>query len=271
VDPPALNHTKAERLIVLSLGVLLAAAMVFIVIGQVPIGSQKFAIVRVLLALMAGAIGAFMPGAFLEVEGKPWGLPLRAGGAAAFFFIVLWVTPGVDAPLQMLPIAPDIRSQIGAAEGPQYRRAPSAMVLPIAFLQDGQAPTLKISRMTATLDFAGDHRVYKPIHVTELSQGSTSTGWLPNKGNITMPLTIPSLSNAVEIAFYDANPDKDWQSMVTELARASLLKVRVDADTDQGSVSKECLVDMAGPARRIVGFAQKENRPVQRLTLECMQ
>lgn len=265
--------SPVERLIVLILGVVLALALVYIVIAEVPIGGERYAVVRVLLALAAAAVGAFLPGAFMEIEGNVRGFSIRAAGALALFVLVFYGSERVDdAPLDLLPIStPDLRTSAVDQAGRPRADAPVTLVLPVGFKRGGEVPEVTILGMEASVRYTGGELRLRPLHLTQLSQNVPSGPWLPNFGDLILPLTIPADGGGVEFAFYPAGTPTRWGPFAQTLAGSDTgtLKVHLEVDTNLGHVERECAVDFPVYAKTIRDALQSTGLPPKRLSMRC--
>jgi hypothetical protein len=86
---------KADRIAALFSGLLMFALVAFLLIRNQPIASpQLFFALRVVLSLLAGILGATIPG-FLNLKWSGGGFVIRAGGALALFVLTFVYTPNL--------------------------------------------------------------------------------------------------------------------------------------------------------------------------------
>ena len=86
---------KADRAAALFSGLLMFALVAYLLIRNQPIASaQLFFALRVVLSLLAGILGATIPG-FLNLKWSGGGFVVRAGGALALFVLTFVYTPNL--------------------------------------------------------------------------------------------------------------------------------------------------------------------------------
>ncbi|MBP7960899.1 MAG: HEAT repeat domain-containing protein [Caldilineaceae bacterium] len=83
-----------ERIIALIAALAWVGLIGFLVVRNEPLDPNLTVFVRIILSVMAGILGAVIPG-FLSVDIKKSGLAIRAGGALALFVISYFFTPTV--------------------------------------------------------------------------------------------------------------------------------------------------------------------------------
>ncbi len=91
-----------EKIAVFGFGVVFISVILWIAVASPDMNENTFTIVRIVIALAAAGIGAFIPG-FIDVR-----IPgiLRAGGAMAIFGVVYFYTPPLTNVIDKLPPPP---------------------------------------------------------------------------------------------------------------------------------------------------------------------
>jgi hypothetical protein len=83
-----------ERILALVAAISWIGLVGFLVIRNEPLDPNLTVFVRIILSVMAGILGAVIPG-FLSIDLKGAGFAIRAGGALALFVISYFFTPTV--------------------------------------------------------------------------------------------------------------------------------------------------------------------------------
>lgn len=91
---PRYTPQRWERVVALMAALLWFGLVGFLVVRNQPIEANLVVLVRVILSLMAGIVGAMIPGILLVGVQGP-GFKIRAGGALALFVISYFFTPEV--------------------------------------------------------------------------------------------------------------------------------------------------------------------------------
>jgi hypothetical protein len=259
--------TPVERYVVIALGFILVAAFLAIIFLDIKPDATQWGIVRVLLALMAAAAGALLPG-FIEVDGQKAGWQLRAGGAVALFVMVFFgLAQPEPAPAPAPPPAISFRTlstldiRAGKADNPE--NSSMAVVLGVGF--DSEEP-VTVQSLTATLE-AGETVSLVAVHYTALTTRPDG-GWLPHDGNFAPG---PFEAGNREIAFYPRSGDLKWGDFARDVLAdpPGVVRVTVNArlnDSDQ-LTTISCTVDFSGAARRAQRVLQETRHPPSRLSI----
>ena len=168
----------AERVFAIVLAVVLVAVLSFVIISdEVDLDDNKMRLAMVLMALLAGAVGAMLPG-LLNLRYAGGGLTIRALGGGAFFLVVLYLGLGVpgrggfagedgfrqDDVTQMIRNA---RDQLGGNAGAQPYQPPS-------YQPPSYTPSYSPSYNSSPPAYAaGEYHVLAQCSVT----GAVGEGW----------------------------------------------------------------------------------------------
>jgi hypothetical protein len=96
MNPRSTQRTPARPIEVgsaFAFGCVALAAVIWLAFRAETLSEQQFEVLRIVLALAGGGIGAVLPG-FLDINIKPEAnLALRAGGALAIFVVLYFWSP----------------------------------------------------------------------------------------------------------------------------------------------------------------------------------
>jgi hypothetical protein len=112
-DPASDLHSPStlERVFAMLLAIVLVPVLSFVIISDdVDLDDNKMRLAMVLVALLAGAVGATLPG-LLNLRYSGRGLTIRALGGGSFFLVVLYLgmsVPGGGQPNRDEPYRPSI-------------------------------------------------------------------------------------------------------------------------------------------------------------------
>jgi len=270
--------SRVERAIVLVLFLALVGLLVFILLTNPTFNSTSESVLYLILSMVGGLLGAFLPGAVIHVEGGIKGLSVRATGGAGFFALVFFGLPWLrheylappPPPPELLPIeTPDLRAAKPDLDGKAYLASSVALIIPVGF-KSSHAGSIDDVRLSATLDYGDGPIEFLPYHMTALSQGVTGDGWIPNLGNTVGPLDMtPGEKN--EIAFY-AVQVKSWERVVADLVKANpgTLKLTLHAKVGDLLVEETCNVNFANYRAEIDRKTRDLGRYPARISMRCL-
>jgi hypothetical protein len=265
-----------ERLTVLLLGCAIVASLIFLVLRGEPLTPSLAQPVKLLIALAAATVGAFIPGAALSVGYDFRGVALRGVGGAAFFLIAWFGSGKVPA----LGEAPAIISAVGietidlrsedASSSPEYRNSTPVLVLPLGFTSSEAGSNVEVTNAEATLSYSDRSSIFKARYFTDLQSGS-NTPWLPNLGSFMRPQAFKSGAGR-EVAFTPQRSQRNWEAFVRDIvaSEASLLNISVNIQTKGQPVVLACKADIRSQAGNIAAWMKANGDQIPgRITLSC--
>lgn len=286
-DVSPFHSDKWARRMVLVLGCLVIFFIMYVVInGKVGRDSLGEPLVRGLLSLAFGILGAYFLGE-IKFDSKMAGLTLQGAGGVVLAALTFVLAPGSKTPALLPPLAklqPITLVDFRSSESPDdtardYRQSQVVVTAPISIRNVAEpARHLSWDRTSATLTFDGMEVQLEGQYFVRQVKGEKGN-WLGHPQPVT-PVPIQSgdtISKEVLHWQSDSSPKLIWEDFIDRLVKSPLtiaiLEFSVHLDGEEGGervAIAKCRPNFAPRIPEILSFARStDNRIPGRITVRC--